>query len=253
MGLVNELYLETLKVKALRASNSGGESERLAFLGLAAHSMTRPLRHHSRPLSNRLEKSELEGSAGCARVGCRSPLASRASVRPNRGRESQPRNIVALRVFGGLMGNDCAAQMRVGSAAVIKLLAIPRYSIHTVRRLVPPTGWIAQRSRLHHPDRVAIKLQYRFLFEIEQHSGDGRRSVVLEETMRALLECFHFDWSWNIFTAKSSKPAKRGEAFNVSHNDFLSWRKQNVEVIHDWLQPDSVHHAPQPASELLAQ
>ena len=36
-GLVNELYLELLKVKALRASDSDGEAERRAFLSLAAH------------------------------------------------------------------------------------------------------------------------------------------------------------------------------------------------------------------------
>src|ERR1700719_2217615 len=52
-SLVNELYLELLKVKALRASDSDGESERRAFLGLAAHLMRRLLIQHSRPLSKR--------------------------------------------------------------------------------------------------------------------------------------------------------------------------------------------------------
>src|SRR3569832_1543293 len=52
-GLVNELYLELLKVKALRASDSDGEAERRAFLSLAAHMMRRLLIQHSRPLSKR--------------------------------------------------------------------------------------------------------------------------------------------------------------------------------------------------------
>ena len=58
-GLVNELYLELLKVKALRASDSDGEAERRAFLSLAAHIMRRLLIEHSRPLSKRSKKSEL--------------------------------------------------------------------------------------------------------------------------------------------------------------------------------------------------
>src|SRR5690242_13056699 len=52
-GLVNELYLELLKVKALRTSDFDGEAERRAFLGLAAHMMRRLLIQHSRPLSKR--------------------------------------------------------------------------------------------------------------------------------------------------------------------------------------------------------
>src|SRR5689334_22198436 len=58
-GLVNELYLELLKVKALRASDSDGEAERRAFLSLAAHMMRRLLIQHSRPLSRQSKKSSL--------------------------------------------------------------------------------------------------------------------------------------------------------------------------------------------------
>ena len=47
--LVNELYLELVKINALRASNEDS-SERDAFLNLAGHIMRRLLIHHSRPL-----------------------------------------------------------------------------------------------------------------------------------------------------------------------------------------------------------
>src|SRR5258708_40117622 len=57
--LVNELYLELVKIKALRESDSGAESERSAFLRLAAFLMKRLLIHHSRPLSRRAQKDEL--------------------------------------------------------------------------------------------------------------------------------------------------------------------------------------------------
>ena len=59
-GLVNELYLELLKIKALPASERDMDAERQAFLGLAAQLMRRLLIHHARPLSKPSEKSTLE-------------------------------------------------------------------------------------------------------------------------------------------------------------------------------------------------
>ena len=110
-GLVNELYLELLKVKALPASDSDGDAERRAFLGLAGHLMRRLLIHHARPLSKRLEKSELEDLPD-ARTADTEALAQvehaldrLASVNPNL------RTIVELRVFEGLTGKECAARM----------------------------------------------------------------------------------------------------------------------------------------------
>ena len=117
-GLVNELYLELLKVKALRASDSDGEAEKRAFLSLAAHLMRRLLIHHSRPLSKRYEKSELEdlpdgricGSEALAEV--EQALDRLAFINPNL------RTVVELRVFEGLTGKECAARMGVGTATV---------------------------------------------------------------------------------------------------------------------------------------
>lgn len=117
-GLVNELYLELLKVKALRASDSDGEAERRAFLGLAAHMMRRLLIHHSRPLSKRSAKSELEdlpdaripGSEALAQV--EQAFDRLAFINPNL------RTVVELRVFEGLTGKECAARMGVGTATI---------------------------------------------------------------------------------------------------------------------------------------
>jgi RNA polymerase sigma factor (TIGR02999 family) len=117
-SLVNELYLELLKVKALRASDSDGESERRAFLGLAAHLMRRLLIQHSRPLSKRSEKLELEdvpdtrvsGAEALAQV--ENALDRIASINPNL------RSVVELRVFEGLTIKDCADRMHVGTATV---------------------------------------------------------------------------------------------------------------------------------------
>src|SRR3712207_4823815 len=56
--LVNELYLELVKIKALRAAEED-TSERDAFLKLAGHIMRRLLIHHARPLSRRAQKLDL--------------------------------------------------------------------------------------------------------------------------------------------------------------------------------------------------
>jgi RNA polymerase sigma factor (TIGR02999 family) len=117
-GLVNELYLQLLKVKALRASDADAETERRAFLGLAAHMMRRLLIQHARPLSKRSEKSEV-GDLPDARISglesltqVEQALDRLESINPNL------RRVVELRVFEGLTGKECAARMGVGTATV---------------------------------------------------------------------------------------------------------------------------------------
>ncbi len=57
--LVNELYLELVKIKALPArEETGGGSEKAAFFGLAAMLMKRLLIHHSRPLPAKALKGD---------------------------------------------------------------------------------------------------------------------------------------------------------------------------------------------------
>jgi len=126
-GLVNELYLELLKVKALRESDSNGEAERQAFLSLAAHMMRRLLIQHSRPLSKRSEKSELSdlpdartsGAEALAQVD--EALERLASIHPNL------RTVVELRVFEGLTGKECAERMGVGTATVSRYWDFARH------------------------------------------------------------------------------------------------------------------------------
>ncbi len=59
--LVNELYLELVKIKALRTSHEDA-GERDAFLTLAGHIMRRLLIHHARPLYRKARKVEVEGN-----------------------------------------------------------------------------------------------------------------------------------------------------------------------------------------------
>lgn len=60
--LVNQLYLELLKVKALQRVGGTAEDDKRAFFGLAAHLMRRLLIHHARPLARQVERIELSDS-----------------------------------------------------------------------------------------------------------------------------------------------------------------------------------------------
>jgi hypothetical protein len=54
-ALVNELYLELIKIRSLRDADSDTVGEKAAFLRLSAHLMRRLLIHHARPLSKRVD------------------------------------------------------------------------------------------------------------------------------------------------------------------------------------------------------
>lgn len=51
--LVNELYLELTKIKALRPADEAYDDDKAAFLALAGQLMRRLLIHHARPLSKK--------------------------------------------------------------------------------------------------------------------------------------------------------------------------------------------------------
>jgi RNA polymerase sigma factor (TIGR02999 family) len=115
--LVNELYLELVKVRALRASDSDDAGEREAFLSLSAHLMRRLLIHHARPLSKQAVREELDEES----LGVPGPetlqqidsaLDRLAAIDP------QFRLVVELRVFEGLSSEEIAARMECSARTV---------------------------------------------------------------------------------------------------------------------------------------
>jgi RNA polymerase sigma factor (TIGR02999 family) len=117
--LVNELYLELIKIKALRPrQEESGEKE--AFLKLAAHLMKRLLIHHSRPLYRQVEKVPLASSAESPGGGAGelaeidTALSRLAAVNP------RLRQIVELKVFEGLTGDEIAQRLGCGPATVAR-------------------------------------------------------------------------------------------------------------------------------------
>jgi RNA polymerase sigma factor (TIGR02999 family) len=118
-AVVHQLYLELVKVKALRPASSGGADEKAAFLGLAAYLMRQLLIHHSRPLSKRAGKAELPELPGPCEtahslVEIDNVLNRLAAVNP------ALRRVVELRVFEGLTREEIAQEMGCGTATVAR-------------------------------------------------------------------------------------------------------------------------------------
>ena len=109
--LVNELYLELVKIKALRASDEDS-SERDAFLKLAGHIMRRLLIHHARPLSRRAQKLDVTELESAAAGGLHSGTETLAQIEDflERLQKLDPRlrTVVELRVFEGKTADETA-------------------------------------------------------------------------------------------------------------------------------------------------
>jgi RNA polymerase sigma-70 factor (ECF subfamily) len=114
--LVNELYLELLKIRSLHTIDN--KSDREAFLGLGAHIMRRLLIHHARPLQRQVDKVELSDDLRFEANG----LAELASIESLLTRLSkidpQLRTIVEMRVFEGLSVREIATQLNCAPRTV---------------------------------------------------------------------------------------------------------------------------------------
>lgn len=125
-AVVHQLYLELVKVKALRPAGCDGVDEKAAFLGLAAFLMKRLLIHHARPLSKRAEKADLSElpdmhvSAEDSLLEIDHVLSRLAAINP------ALRRVVELRVFEGLTREEIAREMGCGTATVARQWSFAR-------------------------------------------------------------------------------------------------------------------------------
>jgi RNA polymerase sigma factor (TIGR02999 family) len=116
--LVNELYLELIKIRALPAPESDGGDGKAAFFGLAAHLMRRLLIHHSRPLHAKAVKVELDYSA--ATSGTESVAEIEMALSRLNAIRPRLRAIVELKVFEGMTLDEVALQLGCSSATVTR-------------------------------------------------------------------------------------------------------------------------------------
>jgi RNA polymerase sigma factor (TIGR02999 family) len=117
-ALVNELYLELLKIRSLQAADPDDEAEREAFLKLCSHLMRRLLIHHVRPLSKRVGRGELPDDLLDAAPG----LEGLQEIDELLDRLSQVnpavRSVVEMRIFEGLNSSEIADRLACSTRSV---------------------------------------------------------------------------------------------------------------------------------------
>lgn len=119
-ALINELYLELLKIKELRDADSDDEDERAAFFRLSGSLMRRLLIHHARPLAKQAQKVEItELNSGSTPEGHALAEIDDALERLQK-LNPQLRTVVELKVFEGLTGEEIAARLGCGTATVTR-------------------------------------------------------------------------------------------------------------------------------------
>jgi RNA polymerase sigma factor (TIGR02999 family) len=115
--LVNELYLELMKIRALRAADAD-QQEHEAFLNLASHLMRRLLIQHARPLAKRVPKQPIEGEF--PQTGNESLLEVEDLLTRLAGIDPQLRTVVEMRVFEGLTVDEVAGHIGCSERTVAR-------------------------------------------------------------------------------------------------------------------------------------
>jgi RNA polymerase sigma factor (TIGR02999 family) len=116
--LVNELYLELIKIRVLPSPEADGGDAKAAFFGLAGHLMRRLLIHRARPLRARavkLDIAEYKMGAGAESVTeIEQALSRLEAIRP------RLRSIVELKVFEGMTLDETAQHLECSTATVTR-------------------------------------------------------------------------------------------------------------------------------------
>jgi RNA polymerase sigma factor (TIGR02999 family) len=122
--LVNELYLELIKIHALQPQTDR-QNEKAAFFALAGQVMKRLLIHHARPLSSKAQKvplwEELCLDADISILEVEDLLARLAAIKPIL------RTVVEMKVFEGRTAEEIAAQLGCATVTVNRYWQFARH------------------------------------------------------------------------------------------------------------------------------
>lgn len=138
-ALVNEMYLQLMRVKNLPPAGSDEESERLLFLGLAGFLMKRLLIHHARPLQKQFAKMELAEDLAGAVPGEADLLEVEDLLTKLMQLDPVLAQVVQLRVFDGLTREQIAERMNTSVRSVARHWEFAR-------------RWLADAMSIREPD-----------------------------------------------------------------------------------------------------
>jgi RNA polymerase sigma factor (TIGR02999 family) len=129
-ALVNELFLELVKIKKLVLSERDSGSEKADFMALAAFLMRRILIHHARPLSYQATTvaPEFDRWVSSTESNLREVedvLERLGAIDPNL------RTVVELKVFEGLTTEELAERMGCSPRSVVRYWTFARNWLHT--------------------------------------------------------------------------------------------------------------------------
>jgi RNA polymerase sigma factor (TIGR02999 family) len=114
--LVNELYVELTKVKALPPSDTQYQDDRAAFFALAGQMMRRLLIHHARPLSKKAVKvplwDDVRANPGENLAEIEKLLTRLGAIDPI------VRTVVEMKVFEGLTAEEIAERLECATVTV---------------------------------------------------------------------------------------------------------------------------------------
>lgn len=131
--LVNELYLELVRIKALPPKEGERHNEKAAFFGLAGQIMRRLLIHHARPLASKAQRvplwEEMNAGSDLSLVEVENVLARLGTIKP------AIRTVVELKVFEGLTAEEIALQL---GCAVVTVNRYWQFARHWLRK---EWGW----------------------------------------------------------------------------------------------------------------
>lgn len=114
--LVNELYLQLVKIKALQPGDVEHPNDRAAFLGLAGQIMKRLLIHYSRPLSARAQKvqiwDDMKFKEDNELLEVESILSRLADIKPIL------RTVVEMKAFEGRTSEEIARELGCSTVTI---------------------------------------------------------------------------------------------------------------------------------------
>lgn len=127
--LVNELYLELVRIKALPSKDREQHNDKAAFFALAGQIMRRLLIHHARPLASKAQKiplwDEMKAESDTSVLEVEHVLARLGAIKP------PIRTVVEMKVFEGMTAEEIAAQL---GCSVVTVNRYWQFARHWLRK-----------------------------------------------------------------------------------------------------------------------